>query len=254
NADDGARFAQVPGLEPLGEPGEERREERARIGVAALVAPHAGEADRGAQLEGAGRLLARERHRTPQHRFGPVAVAAEEALGLRVDAEELGVPERLDALPRERERAFDRARAVLVAPATVLRVPDDREDHRHERLVSRRGGDARALEDLFESVLVVLDRSRPAAEDEAHRVPCREAVLARDRDRALRELAGAGRLAPQEVDDGPEAVREGMARRLREHARLLGALARAIRKAEHPKRVRLPEHRPGPEVGAEAED
>src|SRR6185369_8690018 len=52
------RVDEVLCVEAFGEPGVDRGEQVARFGALALIAPQAGEARRGAQLERAGALLA----------------------------------------------------------------------------------------------------------------------------------------------------------------------------------------------------
>jgi hypothetical protein len=73
-------ISEIGGVEALGEPAVDRREQVVRLGAPALLGPESGEAGRGAQLQGFRLLAARgvDRLLEPECRFDSVA-------GLRQD-------------------------------------------------------------------------------------------------------------------------------------------------------------------------
>src|SRR5215475_7783917 len=97
------RVLQIARVEALAEPGVDRSENVARFGALALIAAQAREARRGAQLIGAGAVLAGDIERTRVTGGGLVGCSTEREEQLTVEPMETGVPPRLAGGGGDRE-------------------------------------------------------------------------------------------------------------------------------------------------------
>src|SRR6185436_10353532 len=130
------------------EPGVDRRKQLTRFGALALIAPQAGEARRGAQLERAGALLAGDGEGAVVAGGGLVGGAAGREEQVAVEAVEVGVEVGLARLCGDGEGGRDRALRLGELAGGSLCFGQNRQDPRRAELVPRLGRERKALHDL----------------------------------------------------------------------------------------------------------
>lgn len=124
------RVEEVAGREAFGERRVDRGEEGAGFGALALVAPEAGEARRGAQLERAGALLAGDGEGAVVAGGGLVGGAAGREEQVAVEPVEVGIEERLARPCGDGEGGRDRALRLGELAGGLLRFGQNGKDPR----------------------------------------------------------------------------------------------------------------------------
>src|SRR5262249_9447605 len=146
----GLGSSEVARVEAFGEPAVDRGEQFARFGALALIAPQAREARRGAQLEGAGALLAGDGEGAVVAGGGLVGGAARRDEQVAGEAVEFGAPEALAGLGGDGEGRRDRAMGLGELAGSLLCFDQKPKDAGGTRLASSLGGERHPVQNLGE--------------------------------------------------------------------------------------------------------
>src|SRR5215467_10849193 len=229
---------EIRGVEPLGEPAVDRREQIARFGAPVFVAPEAGKARRRAELERTGVLPLRDVVCPPVALFGfDFAMRQKEELTAKI--EHLREPKKLMRFPGEMNRLREDVHPMVHLVCEQESVGTHGAEIGSKELVDV----AVAAISLAQRREPIGDRplmhKGPAANDRANRKVEREPLFRGQRQKPVAALARGLLVAPGYVADGTfpqERVRQAryVLERLRQSDGLIGGARRLIGISQEP--------------------